>query len=218
MIEHKTVSLADQVFEHLETDILSGKYQRGEILTETKLSQELGVSRTPIREALRRLEQEHIIEESGKGSVVLGITQKDMEDVFKIRCQLEPLAAGIAMEKCTEEDLEKLKEIVDLQEFYMEKGDAEKIKQMDNNFHILIYDACGSTIFHDVLVPLHNKIQKYRKNAVKSSSRAHASVAEHRAIYEAMAARDKELTEQCVLKHVVNAYDHITGKEKETWD
>lgn len=74
MIEHKTVSLADQVFEHLETDILSGKYQRGEVLTESKLSLELGVSRTPIREALRRLEQEHIIEESGKGAVVLGIT------------------------------------------------------------------------------------------------------------------------------------------------
>ena len=67
MIEHKTISLADQVFDHLENDILSGKYQRGEILTESKLSTELGVSRTPIREALRRLEQEHIIEESGKG-------------------------------------------------------------------------------------------------------------------------------------------------------
>ena len=71
MIQHKTVSLADQVFERMETDILSGKYQRGEILTESKLSAELGVSRTPIREALRRLEQEHIIEETGKGSLVL---------------------------------------------------------------------------------------------------------------------------------------------------
>ena len=59
MIEHKTISLADQVFDHLENDILSGKYRRGEILTESKLSAELGVSRTPIREALRRLEQEH---------------------------------------------------------------------------------------------------------------------------------------------------------------
>ena len=82
MLDHKTVSLADQVFEHLETDILSGKYGRGEILTESKLSAELGVSRTPIREALRRLEQEHIIEETGKGSVVIGITDKDLEDIY----------------------------------------------------------------------------------------------------------------------------------------
>ena len=71
MIEHKTVSLADQVFEHIETDILIGKYQRGEILTESRLSAELGVSRTPIREALRRLLQENLIEETGKGSVVM---------------------------------------------------------------------------------------------------------------------------------------------------
>ena len=213
MIEHKTVSLADQVFEHLETDILSGKYQRGEILTESKLSLELGVSRTPIREALRRLEQEHIIEESGKGAVVLGITEKDMDDIFLIRRQLEALAAGLAVEKCTDEEIEKLKEIVDLQEFYMEKGDPEKIKQMDNNFHGLIYQVCDSTIFHDVLVPLHKKIQKYRKNAVKSSSRAHASVAEHRAIYEAIAARDKALTEQRVVQHVENAYNHIKRKD-----
>ena len=85
MMQHKTVSLADQVFEHLETDILSGKYARGEILTESKLSAELGVSRTPIREALRRLEQEHIIEESGKGSIVIGITENDLIDIFLIR-------------------------------------------------------------------------------------------------------------------------------------
>ena len=213
MIEHKTVSLADQVFEHLETDILSGNYQRGEILTESKLSLELGVSRTPIREALRRLEQEHIIQESGKGAIVLGITEKDMDDIFLIRRQLEAMAAGLAVDKCSDAEIERLKEIVDLQEFYMEKGDPEKIKQMDNNFHALIYAVCDSTIFHDVLVPLHKKIQKYRKNAVKSSSRAHASVEEHRAIYEAIAARDKALTEQRVIEHVENAYNHIKGKE-----
>ena len=82
MIEHKTISLADQVFEHLENDILSGKYQRGEILTESKLSAELGVSRTPIREALRRLEQEHIIEESGKGSVVIDCQTLGQQAVY----------------------------------------------------------------------------------------------------------------------------------------
>ena len=213
MIEHKTVSLADQVFEHLETDILSGKYQRGEILTESKLSLELGVSRTPIREALRRLEQEHIIEESGKGAVVLGITEKDVDDIFVIRRQLESLAVDLAIDKCTDEELEKLKEIVELQEFYMEKGDPEKIKQMDNQFHALIYSICDSVIFYDILIPLHKKIQKYRKNAVKSSSRAHASVEEHRKIFNAIAARDKALAEKYILEHVDNAYNHIRRKD-----
>ena len=131
-MEHKTVSLADQVFEHLETDILSGKYQRGEVLTESKLSIELGVSRTPIREALRRLEQEHLIEESGKGSVVIGITEKDLKDIFLIREQLECLAASLAAENRTEAQLEELKEALELQEFYLTKQDAERIKFMDN--------------------------------------------------------------------------------------
>ncbi len=209
MIEHKTVSLADQVFDHLETDILSGKYSRGEILTESKLSHELGVSRTPIREALRRLEQEHIIEETGKGSVVIGISEKDVDDIFVIRKQLETLAAGIAAENCTDEQLSKLREALELQEFYLEKGDAEQIKQMDNRFHYIVYRLSGSTVFYDILVPLHKKIQKYRKIAVQSSGRAKASVEEHRKIYEAIASGNKALAEKYVLEHVENAYSHI---------
>ncbi|MBP3627711.1 MAG: GntR family transcriptional regulator [Clostridia bacterium] len=209
MIEHKTVSLADQVFDHLETDILSGKYSRGEIITESKLSQELGVSRTPIREALRRLEQEHIIEETGKGSVVIGISEKDVDDIFVIRKQLETLAAGIAAENRTDEQLAKLREALELQEFYLEKGDAEQIKQMDNRFHYIVYRLSGSTVFYDILVPLHKKIQKYRKIAVQSSGRAKASVEEHRKIYEAIASGNRALAEKYVLEHVENAYSHI---------
>ena len=209
MIEHKTVSLADQVFEHLETDILSGKYSLGEIITESKLSQELGVSRTPIREALRRLEQEHIIEETGKGSVVIGISEKDVDDIFIIRKQLETLAAGIAAENRTDEQLVKLRAALELQEFYLEKGDAEQIKQMDNRFHYIVYRLSGSTVFYDILVPLHKKIQKYRKIAVQSSGRAKASVEEHRKIYEAIASGNRALAEKYVLEHVENAYSQI---------
>ena len=75
MLEHKTVSLAEQVFERLESDILTGVYQRGDVLTELKLVSDLGVSRTPVREALRRLEQEHIIEITTKGILILGVTE-----------------------------------------------------------------------------------------------------------------------------------------------
>ena len=81
----KSVSLADQVFERLENDIIQGSYPKGEILTELKLVEQLGVSRTPIREALRRLEQEHLIEDAGKGSKVLGITEEDVRDIMNIR-------------------------------------------------------------------------------------------------------------------------------------
>ncbi len=211
MIEHKTVSLADQVFEHLETDILSGKYQRGEILTESKLSAELGVSRTPIREALRRLEQEHLIEEAPKGSVVVGISEKDLGDIFMIRMKLEGQAAAMAAQNRTEEQLSLLREAVEFQEFYLEKQDADRIKSMDSRFHETIFKMSGSAIFYDVLLPLHKKILKYRRASVSNTSRAEASVAEHRAIYEAIAASDSTLAEKLIIEHLNNAYMHMKG-------
>ncbi len=213
MIEHKTVSLADQVFEHLESDILSGKYSRGEVLTESKLCAQLGVSRTPIREALRRLEQEHLIEESGKGSVVIGITEKDLEDIYLIRAQLEGLIAAFAAKNRDEELLELLRESLELQEFYLDKKDADRIKQMDNKFHNKMYELSGSMVFYDTLLPLHKKAQKYRKASVESKSRAIASVEEHRKIYEAVAAGDAELAAKYAKEHVQNAYNHIKRKE-----
>ena len=212
MIEHKTISLADQVFEHLETDILSGKYQRGEILTESKLSSELGVSRTPIREALRRLEQEHLIEEAPKGNVVVGISEKDLGDIFMIRIKLEGQAAAMSAENRTDEQLSILREAVEFQEFYLERHDADRIKSMDSRFHQTIYKMCASAVFYDVLFPLHKKILKYRRASVSNTSRAEASVAEHRAIYEAIAAKDGALAEKLVIEHLNNAYMHMITK------
>ncbi len=214
MLEHKTVSLADQVFEHIEKDILSGEYKRGEIITESKLSAKLGVSRTPIREALRRLSQEHLIEESGKGSVVIGISEKDLEDIFLIRKQLECLAASLAATNHTPDQLSELKETLELQEFYVGKQDADHVKHMDNKFHRILYKLTGSTVFYDTLVPLHKKIQKYRRASLQSGSRATASVEEHRKIYEAIAAKDPKGAYDTVLEHIENAYNHIKNKKE----
>ena len=213
MIEHKTISLADQVFEHLEINILSGKYSKGETLTESKLSVELGVSRTPIREALRRLEQEHLIEEAPKGVVVVGITEKDLDDIFAIRLKLEGHVAAMAAKNHTEDELAIVREALEFQEFYLDKNDPDRIKSMDSRFHETIYKMSGSTIFYDVLEPLHKKILKYRKASVSNTSRAEASVAEHRAIYEALVARDSELASKRIVEHLNNAYQHSFKKE-----
>lgn len=213
MIEHKTVSLADQVFEHLETDILSGKYSKGEILTESKLSAELGVSRTPIREALRRLEQEHLIEEASKGVVVVGIGEKDLEDIFTIRKKLEGQVGAMAAQNHTDKQLDILREALEFQEFYLDKHDPDRIKSMDSRFHETIYKMSDSAISYDVLVPLHKKILKYRRASVSDVSRAANSVAEHRSIYEAIAARDSELASRLIIEHLDNAYNHICKKE-----
>ncbi len=215
MIEHKNISLAEQVFERLETDILSGKYQQGEILTELKLVGDLGVSRTPIREALRRLEQEHIVEITPRGILVIGVSRKDLEDILSIRIRIEGLAAAEAAKNITDEQLEELRETVELQEFYVPKHDADRINGMDSKFHHLIYRFSGSTQLYDTLMPLHKKLHKYRKASVENEVRSEHSSQEHRAIFEAIAAHDAELAEQRMMAHITNARDFIKNKETE---
>ena len=212
MLEHKTISLAEQVFERLEHDILTGKYQRGEVLTELKLVTDLGVSRTPVREALHRLEQEHIIEIASKGIQILGVTEQDLKDIFAIRLRIEGLASAFAAKNMTEEQLAELKEALELQEFYLNKQDPEHIKKMDSRFHQLIYRYCGSAVLNDTLLPLHKKVQKYRRVSVEDNSRAQESVHEHRAIFEAIEARNAELAEKYTTEHIANAADHILNK------
>lgn len=215
MLEHKTVSLAEQVFERLENDILSGKYQRGETLTELKLVTDLGVSRTPVREALHRLEQENIIEITSKGILILGVTEKDLEDIFAIRLRIEGLASRYATLNMTDEQLNELKETLELQEFYVSKQDPERIKTMDSKFHQLIYRYCGSAVLNDTLLPLHKKVQKYRRVSVENNSRALQSAREHRAIFEAIEAKNAELAEKYTTEHIANAAKHILNKEVE---
>ena len=139
MRDHKPISIADQVFEKLERDILSGKYPQGEILSELRLSGELGVSRTPIREAIRRLEQERILEDSGHGLVVIGISRQDMLDIYEIRLQLEGLAAKRAAASITDDVLSEMKEVLDLQRFYIESEkepgeNSDQVKNLDSRF------------------------------------------------------------------------------------
>jgi len=208
-MEHKMISIADQVFEKLEQDILSGVYERGIVLTELRLSEELGVSRTPIREALRRLEQERIIEPTSKGMKVLGITRADIADICEIRLRLEGLAARWAAERADEEGIQTLKEIVELQEFYTQKQDPESIKNADSRFHQTIYALCGSHSMQDTLEPLHRKLLKYRRVSVSAQSRAQKSLEEHQAIFNAIASHDSDKAEQLTIQHVKNARDSI---------
>ena len=171
MNQFKTTSLADQVFEKLENDIIQGVYPRGEILTELKLVDQLGVSRTPIREALRRLEQERLIEDTGKGSRVVGITEEDLEDIMNIRQRIEGLAAYYATKNMTPEGLAQLTHIADLQDFYFDKGDAELLRQVDEQFHDTICYLSKRTVIVDTLLPLHRKTRRYRRISMEDWSR-----------------------------------------------
>ena len=212
MIGFKTVSLADQVFEKLEQDIITGVYPQGEILTELKLVEQLGVSRTPIREALRRLEQERLIAESGKGSVVLGITIEDLIDIMDIRLRIEGLAAYYAAQNLTEESLSQLRQISELQDFYYAKQDIDRLRQMDDRFHDAIYTLSGRPVIRDTLQPLHRKTQRYRRISIEDTARLAHSVKEHKEIFEAIAVKDGDKAAELITRHIEKAKANMIAR------
>lgn len=215
MAEFKTVSLADQVFEKLEEDIITGVYPKGEILTELRLAETLGVSRTPIREALRRLEHERLIKETGKGSVVLGITVDDLIDIMDIRIRVEGLAAFYATKNLDVDGAEELRQIGELQDFYFQKNDIEHLRQMDDRFHDTIYALSHRPIIFDTLLPLHKKTQRYRKISIEDPARLSPSITEHKAILNAILAKDAELASDLMTKHIENAKNNMIARLNE---
>ena len=209
---YKSTSLADQIFDKLENDIIFGVYPRGEVLTELKLVEQLGVSRTPLREALRRLEQERLIQDTGKGSIVLGITDDDLMDIMNIRVQIEGLATYYATLNATEEGLEELRHIVDLQDFYYTRGDMAHLRQIDDSFHDLICQLSNRTVIYDTLSPLHRKTRRYRRKSMDKKDRTGQIVKEHKAIFDAIASGDADLAKELTTKHVINARKNMLGE------
>ena len=214
MKQFKSTSLADQVFERLENDIIQGVYPKGEILTELKLVEHLGVSRTPIRDALRRLEHERLIEDVGKGSRVVGITHDDVLDIMNIRLHLEALAAYYATINMTIEGIEELGHIVDLQDFYFAKWDVEHLRQADDDFHEAICQLSKRTVIKDTLIPLHRKTRRYRKIAMEDRERAAQTLREHREIYNAICAGNAQLASKLSSAHIEHAREHMMERVK----
>jgi len=199
-------SLHGRVFSHLENDILNGKYKTGESLIETKLSEELGVSRTPIREAIRQLELEGLVQFiPNKGAIVTGISSKDIDDIYTIRIAIEGIAARWAAENITETELKDMKEFLDLEEFYTHKNDLEQILKLDTKFHEIIFKASKSKPLMNMLRNFHHYVQKARTNTLALAGRAEETLAEHKAIYQAIFQKDAKKAEELTIKHVKKA-------------
>lgn len=198
------------VFKEIERGILSGEFDEGEALVEQRLSDELGVSRTPVREALRQLELEGLIKTvPNKGAIVIGVSEKDIEDIYTIRIRVEGLASRWAAEHITKAELKALHDVVDLQEFYAEKGDYDQVWQLDTRFHAILYDACQSRPMKHMLSVFHNYITRARELSVKAEGRARLSVAEHRELLVAINAHDSDKAEELTALHIINAKDNL---------
>lgn len=210
IIDNKTASLEEQVTATLESEILTGKLASGTALTEQSLSKRLGVSRTPIRAALHTLAEEGLINLiPNRGAVVVGVTREDLIDIYKIRMRLEGLASALAAERISREDLATLRESVELAEFYISRNDTEHLKELDTQFHAIIYRASGNRMLNKTLSELHRNIISYRKMSLSVPGRLERSVGEHREILKAIEAGDAERADSLTCAHVAAALENM---------
>ena len=211
---HDNQSLSSKVFKYIRDGIIDGRYQSGDYLVETKLADELGVSRTPIREALKQLELEDLAESiPNRGVVVKGISQEDISDIYTIRLQLEGQAAYWAAQRIKQGQLDHLAELVELMELYTRRSDSVNLARLDSEFHEIIFAASNSRTLNHILTYLHQNAQHARQSSLMSPERVPKSFEEHREIYNALAARDAERAKACIERHILAAA-HTRGTQE----
>ena len=207
---NRLARLSAQVFDELETGILANRIKPGDNLVELKISSELGVSRTPIREAIRMLEKKGLAKVvPNKGAVVIGVSEKDLKDIYTIRMYIEGLAGRWAAMKIKDEQVKGLDEFVDLQTYYLMKNTPDKLCDLDSRFHERIYELSDSKPLSNVLSELHHMVWWFRELSFNSEGRAEKSIEEHRAIIRALESHDEDLTEKLMKNHVENAQNNL---------
>ena len=203
-------SLRGQVFDKIRSDILNGKYKRGEELVESSIGKELGISRTPVREAIRQLELEGLVQlVQNKGAFVTGISEKDVRDIYLIRARLEGLAARMAAKNITPELLDAMEETVVLSEYHAKKEHYEQVCEMDSKFHKLLYKASGSRILEHTLTDFHQYVQRVRMASIMKKRRMEKSNDEHDAILTAIREHDEEKAELVATRHISNTVENL---------
>ena len=194
------MSSYELVYQKLRENILNGHYKHGDELRETAVGKEIGVSRTPVREALRQLELEGLVTIiPNRGAFVNGISEQDVQDIYLIRARLEGLCARMAAERIDESTLEEMEETM-----------------MLTGFHSLLYEACKSKILEHELKIFHQYVQQVRKNALKKEARAEQSTKEHMAVMEAIKAHNADEADRLATRHILNSIKnhHYTKIEK----
>ena len=202
--------LRDVVFNTLREAILKGDLKPGERLMELQLASKLGVSRTPIREAIRMLEQEGLaVTTPRKGAEVAKMTLKDMEDVLEIRDSLDELAVRIACQKISDEQLKQLEDMKELFEKSTQTGNVKKIAEADVTFHDVIYEATGNPKLVTLLNNLREQVYRYRVEYIKDPKNYPTLIAEHEAILESLKNRDVKNAVEAMHVHVANQAEAV---------
>lgn len=214
--------LREVVSEALREAIVAGVLQPGERLMEIQLAEELGVSRTPVREAIRKLELEgFVVMVPRRGTYVADLSIKDINEVYEIRTSLDILAAGLAAERITEEELEQMERLlVEIGE-QMDKEDIEKIVEVDTKFHDILYRASRNDRLVGIISNLREQFTRFRTVSIAYPGRLKNTLEEHRKLLEAIAQRNVELAQQLAREHMENAEQatlHSMNEERERFN
>lgn len=205
--------LRDVVFKTLRKGILTGELKPGERLMEIHLANRLGVSRTPIREAIRKLELEGLVTMiPRKGAEVANITEKNLKDVLEVRQALEGLAIELACDRITEEKKLDLRERLDQVEAAVKTGDTSAIASADVAFHDTIVEASGNGRLVQLVSNLGEQMYRYRFEYIKDVTKHSQIMREHRIMYESIMEKDKEKAAQIVKTHIDNQEEAIMRK------
>lgn len=211
--------LRELVLEALREAILNGTLQPRERLMEIQLADELGVSRTPIREALRKLELEgFIIMVPRKGAYVADFSLRDLEDIFEVRKSLEGLAAELAAERVTEEELIKLEQLLKEKSKAIENNDMQKLLDVDTAFHEKLYEASRNERLRSMISNLREQIERFRIASLQYPGRMKRSLEEHYQILDAIQRRDGETANRLAHAHIENVETILLDKLRHSQD
>ena len=173
---------------------------------EIQLAEQLGVSRTPVREAIRKLELEgYVIMMPRRGTYVANMSMSDISDIFEIRSALESLSNGLAAKRITPDELEHLQNLLVMLKPYVEQMDMEKIVELDIEFHDLLYHASRNKRLVGIISNLRDQLTRFRTLSMSYPGRLEATMEEHKSIVDAIAAGDSEAARQAAEKHMENS-------------
>lgn len=197
--------LRDVVFKTLRQGILTGEIKPGERLMEIHLGKRLGVSRTPIREAIRKLELEGLVVMiPRKGAQVAEISQKHLKDVLEVRRSLDSLAVELACERMSPGQMEDLKEACNEFEKVTKTKDVTAIAKADVALHDVIVRATGNERLEQLISNLAEQVYRYRFEYIKDASYHERLIKEHEEIFESILAKDKIRAKELVVQHIDN--------------
>lgn len=198
--------LRELVCENIRQAIIDGTFSPGERLMEIQLADEMGVSRTPVREAIRKLELEgFVVMIPRRGTYVADISIRDITEIYEIRTCLDVLSAGLAAERITDEELEALNRLLVEIGQYIAENDMEKIVEADTAFHDILYQASRNERLRSIINNLREQLTGIRGRSMSYPGRLVETMDEHRALVDSIAARDVERAQNAARVHIENA-------------